>query len=195
MRPAPENGRCLTGELKPIDSPRFDPHALSISGHIRSFLFRDFDYAIELFDRALAANPSSAIAWVHSSPTFSYIGETREARRRADIGLRLSPYDAHVFYSYATVALASYVAGDYGDAAAWARKSATLNAHFTANLRFLAASLAASGQIDEARQISADLLRVHPQFSSRRFAEGHALRDPEKRRLFGDHLILAGLPE
>jgi len=28
------------------------------------------------------------------------MGETREARRRADIGLRLSPYDAHVFYTY-----------------------------------------------------------------------------------------------
>jgi hypothetical protein len=31
--------------------------------------------------------------------------------------------------------------------------------------------------------------------SARRFAEGHALKDPEKRRLFGDHLVLAGLPE
>jgi adenylate cyclase len=174
---------------------RFDPRALSICGHVRALLFRDYDHAIELFDRALAANPSSAIAWMRSSATFSYMGETREARRRADIGLRLSPYDANVFYSYSTVALASYVAGDYADAALWARRSAALNPHFTANLRFLAASLAASGKIDEARQVSADLLRVHPKFSARRWAEGHALRDPDKRRLFGDHLILAGLPE
>ena len=79
---------------------RFDPLALSLCGHVRALLFRDYDQAIELFDRALAANPSSAIAWLRSSATFSYIGETREARRRADIGLRLSPYDAHVFYSY-----------------------------------------------------------------------------------------------
>ncbi|MEA2802373.1 MAG: hypothetical protein QOE49_2468 [Rhodospirillaceae bacterium] len=174
---------------------RFDPRALSLCGHVRALLFRDYDHAIELFDRALAANPSSAIAWMRSSATFSYMGETREARRRADIGLRLSPYDANVFYSYSTVSLASYVAGDYDDAVLWARKSAALNPHFTANLRFLAASLAASGRIDEARQVSADLLRLHPQFSARRFAEGHALRDPDKRRLFGDHLILAGSPE
>ena len=174
---------------------RFDPRALSLCGHVRALLFRDYDHAIELFDRALAANPSSAIAWMRSSATFSYMGETREARRRADFGLRLSPYDANVFYSYSTVSLASYVAGDYDDAVLWARKSAALNPHFTANLRFLAASLAASGRIDEARQVSADLLRVHPQFNSRRFAEAHALRDPDKRRLFGDHLVLAGLPE
>ena len=82
---------------------RFDPLALSLCGHIRSWLFRDYDQAIELFDRALAANPSAAIAWLRSSATFSYIGEPREARRRVDIGLSLSPYDAHVFFSYGLV--------------------------------------------------------------------------------------------
>jgi adenylate cyclase len=174
---------------------RFDPRALSLCGHVRAFSFRDFDQAIELFDRALAANPSSAIAWVRSSPTFSYIGETREARRRADIGLRLSPHDAQVFYAYAVISLASYTAGDYADAALWARKSMALNPRFTANLRFLAASLAANGRIDEAHQAARDLLRVDPKFSAMRFAEGHAFRDPAKRRLFGEHLVRAGLPK
>ena len=174
---------------------RFDPHALSICGHVRAFLFHDYNQAIELFDHALAANPSSAIAWLRSSATFSYIGETREARRRADIGLRLSPYDAHVFFSYGTIALASYAAGDYEDAVHWARRSAALNRRFLGGLRFLAASLAACGQIDEARTAGLDLLRAHPTFRARRFAEGYAFKDPAKRRLFGEHLVLAGLPE
>jgi adenylate cyclase len=174
---------------------RFNPLALSLCGHVRAFLFRDYDHAIELFNRALAANPSSATAWLRSSATFSYIGEAREARRRADIGLRLSPYDAHVFYSYAIMALAAYGAGDYDEAAQWARRSAALNPRFTANLRFLAASLAASGKADEARETAETLLRLHPAFSARRFAEDHAFKDPGKRRLFGDHLVLAGLPE
>jgi adenylate cyclase len=174
---------------------RFDPRALSLCGHVRAFAFRDFDYAIELFDRALAANPSSAIAWARSSPTFSYIGETVEARRRVDIGLRLSPHDAHVFYTYSIISLASYAAGDYVDSALWARKSMALNPRFTANLRFLAASLAATGQMDEARQAAHDLLRVDPKFSSTRFAQSYAFRDPAKRQLFADHLLLAGLPE
>jgi adenylate cyclase len=174
---------------------RFDPHALSISGHFRSFIYRDFDHAIELFDRALAANPSSGIAWMRSSPTFSYIGETREARRRADIGLRLSPYDAQVFFSYGAIALASYAAGDYEDAIHWARRSAVVNPHFMGNMRFLAASLAASGHIDEARIAGLDLLRVLPTFRAMRFAEGYAFKDPAKRQLFGEHLVKAGLPE
>ncbi len=173
---------------------RFDPLALSLCGHVRSFLFRDYDYAIELFDRALAANPSSAIAWLRSSPTFSYIGETREARRRADIGLRLSPFDAHVFYSYAIVALACYAAGDYQDATQWARRAAALNPRFTANLRFLAARLAASGEHDAARETGQALLRIDPNFSAARFVSSYAFKDPAKRRLFGDHLVKAGLP-
>ena len=77
----------------------------------------------------------------------------------------------------------------------WARRSAALSPRFTANLRFLAASLAASGQIDEARKVGLDLLRVHPKFSVSRFVEIHAFKDPAKRRLFGEHLVLAGLPE
>ncbi len=174
---------------------RFDPMALSLSGHVRSFLFRDYDQAIELFDRALAANPSSAIAWLRSSATFSYIGETREARRRGEIGLRLSPYDAHVFYSYAIMALATYAAGEYDETVEWARRSAALNGRFNANRRFLAASLAASGKADEAREAARALLHNDPNFRARKFAEGHAFKDPGKRQQFGEHLVMAGLPE
>jgi adenylate cyclase len=174
---------------------RFDPQALSLAGHVRSVLFRDFDQAIELFDRAIAANPSSAIAWLRSSATFSYIGETREAKRRAEIGLRLSPYDVHVFYSYAIQALASYAAGDWPDTVQWARRSTALNPRFTANLRFLAASLAATGQTAEANRVAGMLLQINPGFSVERFAETHAFRDPARRRQFAEHLIQAGLPK
>jgi len=174
---------------------RFDPLALSLVGHIRSWLFRDYDQAIELFDRALAANPSSAIAWLRSSATFSYIGETREARRRVDIGLRLSPYDAHVFFSYGLVGLSSYAAGDWADAVQWGRRSMAANPRFVGNMRFLAASLAANGQLEEARAVGQTLLQLNPNFRVRAFAEGHAFKDPGQRRLFGDHLVMAGLTE
>ncbi len=174
---------------------RFDPLALSMCGHVRAFLFRDYDHALELFDRALAANPSSAITWLRSSATFSYIGETREAKRRGEIGLRLSPHDAHVFFGYATMALAAYAAGEYDESVRWARRSAALNPRFNANLRFLAAGLAASGKVEEAHSAAETLLRFDPTFSARKFADGHAFKDPAMRRRFGDHLVLAGLPE
>lgn len=174
---------------------RFDPLALSLCGHIRSWLFHDYDHAIELFDRALAANPSAAIAWLRSSATFAYIGEPREARRRVEIGLRLSPYDAHVFFSYGLAGLTAYAAGDWAEAASWGRRAMAANPRFVGNLRFLAASLAACGELKEAREVGQRLLRLNPAFRARAFAEGHAFRDAEQRRLFGEHLVRAGLPE
>jgi adenylate cyclase len=174
---------------------RFDPLALSLCGHIRSWLFHDYDHAIELFDRALAANPSAAIAWLRSSATFAYIGEPREARRRVEIGLRLSPYDAHVFFSYGLAGLAAYAAGDWAEAASWGRRAMAANPRFVGNLRFLAASLAACGQLEDARDVGRRLLQVNPTFRARAFAEGHAFKDPDQRRLFGEHLVKAGLPE
>jgi adenylate cyclase len=50
-------------------------------------------------------------------------------------------------------------------------------------VRYLVASLAASGRVMEAS------------FSARQCAAGHAFKDADKRRLFGEHLVLAGLPE
>jgi adenylate cyclase len=49
-----------------------------------------------------------------------------------------------------------------------------------------AAALAATGQFKQAREVGHALLRVNPT---------HAFKDADKRRLFGDHLVLAGLPE
>ena len=174
---------------------RFDPRALSLCGHVRALLFRDYDQAIELFDRALAANPSSAIAWMRSSATFSYIGETREARRRADIGLRLSPYDAHVFYSYSTVALAELrrrrlcrrgvVGAQVGGAQSALHGQSALPRRQPRGER--PDRRGAPGPAGPAARRSP--------VQRPRFAEGHAFKDPDKRRLFGDHLIQAGLPE
>ena len=81
---------------------RCDPNdvwALSLSGHLRALLFRDFDAAFDLFDRALRAGPNSAFAWARSSPAFSYIGNGAEGRRRAQEALRRSPLDPHVFFT------------------------------------------------------------------------------------------------
>jgi hypothetical protein len=49
--------------------------------------------------------------------------------------------------------------------------------------------------VREAHDVGRALLRVNPAFSAATFAAGHAFKDADKRRLFGEHLVLAGLPE
>ena len=177
-----------------VERDSFDAMALALCGHAKSLLLHEFDEAISLFDRALAASPNSAVAWTRSSPTYSYLGDSREAIRRAEQGLRLSPFDPHVFFAHSILGLGYYVAGDYEEAVRWGRIAREENAQFTANLRFLAASLGALGHTHEAREVGEALLIMEPKFEVARFVASYAIRDPDRSEHLARHLRLAGLP-
>ena len=130
-----------------------------------------------------------------SSPTFSYIGDSATAIVRAERGLRLSPLDPDAFWYQTALTLAHYASGHYVEAVEYGRKVAAAKPIFTANLRFLSASLAALDRMHEASEVAHLLLQLEPRFSATRFADGYAFRDKERRDRFGVHLIKAGLPE
>jgi adenylate cyclase len=158
-------------------------------------LFRDFEGAISLFDRAIYASPSSAFAWARSSPTFCYLGNGAEAQRRAEEAIRLSPFDPQIFFTHTALGHAAYIQGNYENAVVWGRQAHAENPRYTANLRLFAASLAASGAVEEAHQIGRVLLQLDPDFHVRKFSESYAYRDPDRRARLAQHLLLAGLPE
>ena len=177
-----------------LERDRLDASSLALCGHFRSILFRDFRGAFALFDRAIAAGPNCAMAWTRSSPTYSYVGDWKEGQRRAETGLRLSPLDRHVFYTYTALCLAAYTGEDYDEAIEWGHKAMSENPNFTANLRLLCASLAASGRIDEARQVADRLLGAGPDFRVERFTASYAYKEPAQRERLAAHLRAAGLP-
>jgi transcriptional regulator with AAA-type ATPase domain/TolB-like protein len=192
--PGADQAEVLRYATAAIARDSFDAMALALCGHAKSILRYEFEEAILLFDRALEASPNSAIAWTRSSPTYSYIGDPEEAIRRAEQGLRLSPLDPHIFLPHAGLALAHYVAGAYDEASRWGRKSREENPGYTANLRLLAASLAAAGQVDDAREAGNALLLADPDFKVEGFVGRYAIRDPGRRARLAQHLRLAGLP-
>jgi transcriptional regulator with AAA-type ATPase domain/TolB-like protein len=191
--PAADNAEVIRLATAAFERDSFDAMALALCGHVKSLLLHEFDDAIALFDRAITASPSSAIAWTRSSPTYSYIGDAREAIRRAEQGLRLSPLDLHIFFAHAILGLALYVADEHEEGIRWGRKAMEENPRWTANLRFLSVNLAAVGHLDEAREVGRALLAMEPGFRVDRFIEGYALRDPLRVR-FANHLRQAGLP-
>ena len=171
-----------------------DIYALSIGGHLRSLLFRNYDTALALFERALAASPNSAVAWSRSSNTFSYIGHGAEGRRRAEHALRLSPFDRHNFYTRLAAGVGAYTEGDYEGAIPLIKRAYTENRLYNPTLRFLAASLAAAGHLAEARAMGQALLRLEPGFRVNEFCRGYAYKNPEHMDRLAHHLSLAGLP-
>jgi len=177
-----------------VERDRLDASSLALCGHVRSILFKDFQGAFALFDRAIAVSPNSAVAWTRSSPTYSYVGDWKEGRRRGELGLRLSPLDRHVFFTYTVLCLAAYTGADYEDAIHWGCRAQSENPNFTANLRLLCAAYAAAGQIEAARQVAAQLLRAEPRFSVERFCANYAYKEAKRRERFAAHLRTAGLP-
>ena len=176
-----------------LERDPFDARALALCGHVRALRFHDYDGAIALFDRAVAASPNSAVAWVRSSPTYSYLGRAPEAKRRALLALRLSPVDPHVFYTHTALALACYTGGDFEQAVVWARKARSQSPYFTANLRFLVASLAAAGRSSEAADAAAALRDVEPGFRVEPFCKSYPFKDASLRAALERHLKSAGL--
>jgi transcriptional regulator with AAA-type ATPase domain/TolB-like protein/Flp pilus assembly protein TadD len=192
--PAADQAEVMRLASAAVERDSFDAMALALCGHVKSILLHEFDEAIKLFDRALAASPNSAIAWTRSSPTYSYLGDSSEAIRRAQQGLRLSPFDPHIFFAHTILGLGHYVGGDYEEAARWGRIAREENAQFTANLRLLAASLGALGLTEEAHDVRDALLIVEPKFEVARFVARYAIRDPDRSEQLARHLRLAGLP-
>jgi adenylate cyclase len=177
-----------------VDRDRLDASSLALCGHVKSLQFKQYEAAFELFDRATAASPNSAVAWTRSSATYSYVGDWKEGRRRAQLGLQLSPLDRHLFYSYTVLTLAAYTGQEYDDAIDWGRKAMSENPDFTANLRLLCAALSAAGRIDEARQVAHKLLGAEPTFRVKRFCANYAYKDPKRLKRLAAHLLAAGLP-
>jgi adenylate cyclase len=177
-----------------VDCDPANGFALAICGHSKAVLFRDYPAAMDLFDRSLRAAPSNAMAWTLSSGVYSYTGQTKIAIERAEMGMRLSPLDTQSFFYLLFLALAHYVNGTYEESIIWARKSAGLNPRLCSNLRWLIASLVASGRLDEARHFGEVMLEVNPGFRLGAYARWCPLQPELRQELLG-RLHTAGLPE
>ena len=193
--PAADQARALELAAKAIELDGQNALALATFGHLKSFLSHDYDSALVYFDRALAACPNHSLAWLLSSPTLSYIGRGDEAVRHAEHALRLSPLDRSLFYYYALMGLAYYAIGNYAEAVKWASMGANESPRHTANLRYLAAGLAALGRIEEARDAGRKFLELDPAFRLSTFEQTlQPFRVPELKEKYIEHLSKAGLP-
>jgi adenylate cyclase len=171
-----------------------DAWVLSAAGHIHSFVARQFDQAMTMFDQALLINPNCASAWARSATTLAYIGRGEEAIERVSTALRLSPFDPQNFARYTTHGTASLVCGRPDEAVGWFGKARALNPGYRAAWRLMVAALALAGELEEARQLGQEFLQVDPAFRIGDFGRWYPMQAPHLDRVL-QGLRLAGLPE
>jgi adenylate cyclase len=142
-----------------------DALALSLRGHVESFVFHRFDRALDCFDRGLQSNSSEPFCWGFSAVTLSYLGRTREAMGRLDRYQELCPLDPYPFYFNTALTLTYALAGEYDKAVGVGRRVVAENPNYFAAYRPLITSLGRIGQVDEGRVLLDKLLANEPQFS------------------------------
>jgi len=177
---------------------RLDPdnaRTLSLFGHSRTIMERDYASSETLLTQAFALAPNDVETLCWTVPTLSYTGQTEEAIRRAQRALSLSPLDPFRFRHEHFLSLAYYAADDFENSASWGLRSWERNTNYSSNLRITIAALSAAGKVDKARELAQQLLRIQPALSARATAFTSGYHVPDRRQLYAQHLIAAGIPE
>ena len=168
-------------------------------GHIAlgysSLMERRTDDAIAAFRQAVSLNPNSAIGRFHLSHGLAFAGHDREAIEHAEDAIRLSPLDPMMAHFFGAIAVAHYLAGRYADALRYTTEATRLRPGFQGAHRLRCASLAQTGQTEEARALLASLRREQPQLSAAWIRANVPYQTPELMDRFLKGMRLAGLEE
>lgn len=151
---------------------------------------RSFAEADAEFARAIALDPNEADAWAALSDITVLAGRIDEGLDHIRKAFRLNPFPASWYYLPLGQAL--YAAGEHEAAVEALRRDET---HRTSSRRFLAASLAQLGQLDEAHAEAELFLVGNPDFSIGHWATMEPFRDDALLARFVDGFRKAGLPE
>ncbi len=142
------------------------------------------------FAKAIALDPNEADTWAALSDIAVLAGQVEEGLEHIRKAFRLNPFPASWYYL--TLGQAQYAASEYQAAVETLRRDETYR---TSSRRFLAASLAQLGRLDEARAETELFLVANPHFTTRHWAATEPFRDAATLEHFVDGYRKAGLPE
>jgi TolB-like protein len=168
-----------------VELDKDDPTVLARAGQV--------DEGAALLSRAINLDPNLVIARYSRGGKHLLLGDVDAALEQYLVAVRLSPLDPLLFFAQTGIAYAHFMAGRYDEGSSWARSAVLqrpnyLNAHL-----ILAACLAMSGRVEEARVICARLVQLKPGLRiSRIKAKFRRAEDTER---LSQACRIAGMPE
>jgi adenylate cyclase len=145
--------------------------------------------------KALQLSPATTAAYGTLITALAFLGRAEEALAAYALSERVSPRDPDRSGRLMGLANAYFVAERYDDAIAAVKQFIALRPNWYGGYTNLAASLALTGRIEEAREAGKRLLELIPRFClSRARRRPMYVRDRDAKRLF-EGLRLAGIPE
>jgi tetratricopeptide (TPR) repeat protein len=135
------------------------------------------------------ANPNDALLLAYSAEVYVWMGQAEEAISRMKEAMRLNPYHPN-WYWWTLGSAHFFAARDYEGAIETYRKMSPMGAA----RRCLAASLAYSGRMEEARAEAEKFLKEDPSFSVSAWASHAPFLHENDRQHAVEGYIKAGLP-
>jgi tetratricopeptide (TPR) repeat protein len=175
-----------------------DALAIYFQGYVLKRLRENLDQALVAFERAIAIDPNLAVAHNYVGQIKVFLGRANEAVEHTLKAIQLSPRDPQLAEWYYQVALTYIHQQRYKEAIEWARRGVQVNPNLRYPYRVLAAALALSGRVDEARTVAAEMLRRYPKETISAFLTREPWTNPvyragQEREIEG--MRLAGIPE
>jgi len=178
-----------------LELGKFDANVLWMCAYGGWQLGLDDKRVLELAYGAVETNPNSAIALTVAGRTEALLGQYAKGKELLGRAQRLSPRDPRAWVMAQGLVFACLGEGKFEEGAVWARKALAQNPRNTGAMRLLAANLAHLGQIDAAKQLIADNLRIEPDLTISKFRTRRVFMHDDLWQKFSQGLRLAGLPE
>jgi DNA-binding SARP family transcriptional activator/TolB-like protein len=170
----------------------FDARALTIAGHVRTYLHHSLSEGLALHDRAIELNPNLAMAWALSALTCAYLGNIEEAERRSIRHKALSPLDPLAFFFDAIFGMIQFMKHDYEAAVQIGRSVTQIGPAFSGGYKPYIAALGYLGREQEAATVLQRLLALEPEFTIERFLSKTPLEQIADREHYAEGLRRAG---
>jgi TolB-like protein/class 3 adenylate cyclase/cytochrome c-type biogenesis protein CcmH/NrfG len=175
-----------------------DALATYFQGYVFKRLRKDLNQALVAFERAIALDPNLAVAHNYVGQIKVFLGRASEAAEHTRKAIQLSPRDPQLAEWYYQLAITYIHQQRYNEAVEWARRGVQVNPNLRYPYRVLAAALALSGRVDEARTVAAEMLRRYPKENISAFLTREPWTDPvyragQNREIAG--MRLAGIPD
>jgi len=151
--------------LEAIEQDANSARARAALGILRRVQNRLDESRIEL-ETAIALEPNFAAAFWMLGTTLILLGQPGAAILVGEKGLRLSPSGEAVPIGYMTMGQAHLLMGHVDQAIEFARKARASNPRLYITNTMLAAALGLKGEIDEARAVLAEAIKLRPEFNS-----------------------------
>jgi adenylate cyclase len=152
---------------------------------------KQYDQGIAQAEKAVALNPNSAESHYRLGKTLSLAGRWEESIPEFEKAMRLNPIPPNMYLW--SLGMSYWGIGQYYEAITWGEKAVRQEPNSLLARVWMAVIYVSSGREEEARTEAAEVLRINPKFSVKKYEKRAAFKKKEDNERYIAALRKAGL--